>query len=222
MGHPAPDSIRPLVELKELIAERTGVAPGTTGGMFRLNPLVEDIPSTYAVLVDGVRILVAGAVRKGGSGCYCPENSLLRALVSHMLLDPDTDLVLDMEAGVEHLSRGTVRQVDALVVVVCPARRSVETAQRIRRMAEDVGLNRLIAVGNMIRSEEDETFLKQALPGIPFGALVPFDDAVRQAEVGGRPVQHASVPATNAIAAFVRGLQTRANGEPGPLENEKL
>jgi CO dehydrogenase maturation factor len=94
-----------------------GVKPGTTGGMFRLNPFVDDIPDRYSVDIDGVRVLVAGAVKKGGAGCYCPENALIRALISHLLVDGKTDLILDMEAGIEHLSRGTVRTVDALVGV---------------------------------------------------------------------------------------------------------
>ena len=84
LGYSEPETVCPLVELKSLIEERTGVKPGTTGGMFRLNPFVDDIPESYAVTVNGVKVLVAGAVKKGGSGCYCPENSLLRALVSHL------------------------------------------------------------------------------------------------------------------------------------------
>jgi CO dehydrogenase maturation factor len=206
MGYDDPGGIRPLVELKDLIKERTGAEPGTTGGMFQLNPFVADIPETYAVEIDGVHVLVAGAVKKGGRGCYCPENSLLRALVSHLLLDADTDLVLDMEAGIEHLSRGTVQNVDALVVVVNPGRRSVETALRIQRMARDVGLDRIIVVGNMIRSKSDEAFLQQALPGMDLGAFLPFDDSVRDAEISGRPVQAAGALVKNAVEAFVEHL----------------
>ena len=105
LGYTGSKPIEPLVHLKELIEERTGVKPGTTGGMFRLNPFVEDIPEQYAVDVAGIRLLVAGAVKKGGSGCYCPENTMIRALVSHLLLERDDALVLDMEAGIEHLER---------------------------------------------------------------------------------------------------------------------
>ena len=86
LGYTGSKPIEPLVHLKELIEERTGVKPGTTGGMFRLNPFVEDIPDQYAVDVAGIRLLVAGAVKKGGSGCYCPENTMIRALVSHLCL----------------------------------------------------------------------------------------------------------------------------------------
>ena len=105
MGYREAEAVRPLVELNDLIEERTGAAPGTIGGMFKLNPRVDDIPDKCAVNIDGVKVLVAGAVKRGGSGCYCPENAFVRALVSHLLLDQDTALILDMEAGIEHLSR---------------------------------------------------------------------------------------------------------------------
>ena len=140
-GNPA-DSTQ-LAAMAEQIEERTGVQPGTIGGMFRLNPFVADIPETYAVTVGGVRVLVAGAVKKGGSGCYCPENSMLRALVSHLLLEKDTALVLDMEAGVEHLGRGVVQSVDHLLVVVNPGQRSIDTARRVQELAADIGLTQL-------------------------------------------------------------------------------
>ena len=159
MGYPHPETIKPLVELKELIEERTGVKPGTTGGMFRLNPFVEDIPEKYAVDIDGVKVLVAGAVKKGGSGCYCPENTMIRSLISHLLTEKNSALVLDMEAGIEHLSRGTIAAVDHLIIVTEPGRRSIETAERIAHMAAEIGLNRVSVIGNKIRSEQ-----RQGLP----------------------------------------------------------
>ena len=123
MGCAEAERIAPLVTLKSLIEERTGAKPGSSGGVFLLNPFVADIPEKYSVTLDGVKVLVLGGMKKGGAGCYCPENSLLRALVSHVLLERNSALVLDMEAGIEHLSRGTVRAVDGLLVVVEPSRR---------------------------------------------------------------------------------------------------
>ena len=188
LGYPHAETLQPLVALKDLIEEKMGVKPGTTGGMFRLNPLVEDIPDRYAVMIDGIRVLVAGAVKKGGSGCYCPENALVRALISHLLLDDRTDLILDMEAGVEHLSRGTVRVVDALLVVSDPSLRAVETALRIRELAGQLGLRQVAAVGNKIRSPKDARFLADSLPGWEFAGLLPYDESLRDAEMSGRSV----------------------------------
>jgi len=209
LGYAGWDRIRPLVELKALIEERTGVKPGTTGGMFRLNPMVSDIPDSYGVDIDGVRVLVAGAVKKGGSGCYCPENSLLRAIVAHVLLDPDSALVIDMEAGVEHLGRGTIKSVDALVVVVNPGRRSLETALRIKQMAGDLGLTRIWAIGNMVRSDADEAFIREALPGFAFAGMLPFEDSIRDAEMDGVPPFTASQVLRDAIGECVSCLEEK-------------
>ena len=210
MGYPEAESVRPLVELKDLIEQRTGVKPGTVGGMFKINPEVADLAQRYGVDVDGVKVLVAGAVKKGGSGCYCPENALVRALVSHVLLDDDTALVLDMEAGVEHLSRGTSGSVDRLLAVVEPGRRSIETALRIKALAADLGLRRINAVGNKIRSRADESFLRENLDGFAFAGFVPYDERIRDAEVGGRPVTGASERVDRAISEIVKAVEGNA------------
>jgi len=207
LGYPDSEAVRPLVELKELIEERTGVKPGTTGGMFRMNPRVDDIPGEYSVEVEGIRVLVAGAVKKGGAGCYCPENALVRALVGHVLLDESVSLLLDMEAGVEHLGRGTVGSVDRLLIVVEPGRRSVETAFRIKGMADELGLTRLCAVGNKVRSGDDEALLRDAVGGIPFAGFIPYDVRVREAEIAGRTVVGASPEIDRAAMRLAQQLQ---------------
>lgn len=206
MGYPRPESVRPLVEMKDLIEERTGVKPGTVGGMFKLNPRVDDIPDRYAVDINGIKVLVAGTVKKGGSGCYCPENAFVRTLVSHLLLDKDMALVLDMEAGVEHLGRGTIEAVDRLLVVVEPGRRSVETALRIKKMAGDIGLKRINAIGNKIRSKSDKAFLKKTLSDIEFVGFVPYDESLHDAEIDGKSVVGASELIDRAVAEMVGNL----------------
>lgn len=209
MGHPHPETLQPLVGLKDLIEEKMGVLPGTTGGMFRLNPFVEDIPDRYAVDIGGIRVLVAGAVKKGGAGCYCPENALIRALIAHLLTDRKTDLILDMEAGVEHLSRGTVCNVDALLVVADPSLRAVETVARIRELAGQLGLRQVYGVGNKIRSEKDVRFLTDALPGLVFAGFLPHDDALRDAENSRQSVAEGANPDT--VAAMAQITEFLAN-----------
>jgi len=204
MGHPEPNSVPPLVELRELIRERTGAEPGTTGGMFRLNPEVGDIPERYGVDMEGVRVLVAGAVRRGGSGCYCPENALLRALVSHLLLKDGSSLVLDMEAGIEHLGRGTLEAMDRVLVVVDPGRRSVETAARIGKMAADIGLERIGVIGNKIRSEGDRVFLRANTGSMDVIGFIPYDEALQKAERLGKPVFGVSEPVEEAVSRIVK------------------
>jgi CO dehydrogenase maturation factor len=181
-----PESLRekltPIVEMDELIEERTGAKPGTTGGFFTLNPRVDDIPERFSVLNRGVKLLEMGAVETGGSGCICPESAMLKTLVTHLLFRKDDLLILDMYAGVEHLGRATVDFVDALIVVVEPTRRSLGTAAQIKKLALDIGLTRLWLVGNKVRNPEEEEFIRKKTPGLPVLGILYADLAVQEAD----------------------------------------
>ena len=207
LGYREAKTVRPLVELNDLIEERTGVAPGTIGGMFKLNPRVDDIPDKYAVNIHDLKVLVAGGVKHGGTGCYCAENAFVRALVTHLLLDQDTALILDMEAGIEHLSRGTVEAVDHLLIVAEPSRQSVDTAFRIRDLAEDLGLHHVSVIGNKARTDADRTFLLEALTGIPIVGFLPYDERLREAEVAGKPPFGASKSVDDLVTKIVRAVE---------------
>jgi CO dehydrogenase maturation factor len=172
-------AITPVADMEELIYERTGARKGEIGGFFKLNPRVDDIPDRFSVVSDGIRILTMGTVKAGGTGCLCPENALLRSLVTHLLLRRGEVLILDMEAGIEHLGRGTAEAVDALLVVVEPGRRSLQTAHTIAGLARDLRIKRLYAVGNKIRSPEDEVFIAGELPEFEILGFLPSDaDAI--------------------------------------------
>ena len=165
LDFPSPESIVPIVEMKELIAERMGTEPGAVGAYFKLNPKVDDLPAKHCLEHDGLRLIVMGMVRRGGAGCACPENTFLKALLSHILLGPDEDVLVDMEAGLEHLGRGTTSAVDGLLVVVEPGLRSIETLARIRRLASDIGLRRCWPVANRVASDEERAFLSENIAG---------------------------------------------------------
>jgi CO dehydrogenase maturation factor len=156
---------------------------------------VDDIPERFAVSPpgtgtrrDGIRILTMGTVKTGGTGCLCPENALLRSLVTHLLLRRDEVLILDMEAGVEHLGRGTAGTVDAFIVVVEPGRRSIQTAHAIHALAGDLGIERVYAVGNKVASESDAEFIHQQLPGFEVLAMLPADAQAMEADRRGLAV----------------------------------
>lgn len=168
-------AITPVAEMEDLIYERTGARKGEIGGMFKLNPRVDDIPERFSIVQDGIRILTMGMVKTGGAGCLCPENALLRSLVTHLLLRRDEVLILDMEAGVEHLGRGTAGAVDAFIVVVEPGLRSIQTAHSIRALARDLGIERVYAVGNKVASELDEAFIAEQLAGFEVLGSLPSD-----------------------------------------------
>lgn len=180
--------LKPISEMEELIYERTGAKPGQLGGFFTINPRVDDIPERFSVVHRGVRLLEMGAVDTGGSGCICPESAMLKTLFTHLLFRKDDVLILDMYAGVEHLGRATVDFVDAMLIVVEPTRRSLGTAAQIKKLAQDIGLNRLWLVGNKVRNEAEAEFLRQETPGLPVLGLLPADLKVQEADRLGLPV----------------------------------
>ncbi len=187
-----PDELRaklsPIAEMDALIEERTGAKPGTVGGFFTLNPRVDDIPERFSVVHRGVRLLESGSVDLGGSGCICPESAMLKTLFTHLLFRKDDVLLLDMYAGVEHLGRATVDFVDAMIVVVEPTRRSLGTAAQIKKLANDIGLQRMYLVGNKVRNEEESKFLEAETPGLPVLGFLPADLMVQEADRLGIPV----------------------------------
>ena len=179
--------IVPISEMKEIIEERTDAKIGSMGSFFKLNPKVDDLPDKLSIKINGIKLMVLGGVKTGGSGCICPESTLLKALVRHIVLARNEAVVLDMEAGLEHLGRGTAMSVDRLIVVVEPGRRSVETAHHIRKLAGDIGLTKLGFVGNKIRAEADKDFLIKAMPDFEFLGFIPFASDIIEADLKGKP-----------------------------------
>ena len=171
--------ITPIAEMEDLIEERTGAKPGGVGGWFKMNPQVDDIPDRFSVTHHDMKLLQLGTVKKGGSGCICPESVLLKSLVTHLLLDRSEEVILDMEAGVEHLGRATAQAVDAFLIVVEPGRRSLHTAELIRTLAGDIRIPHLYLVGNRVRDERDRQFIREQGPDIPIlGFLSDSPEAI--------------------------------------------
>jgi len=183
LGFSNPEKITPISEMSSLIEERTGVQPGQAAPYFKLNPKVDDLPEKYSLKYNGIKLMVMGRIKKGGSGCYCPESALLRALLVHLLVARNEVVILDMEAGIEHLGRGTARAVDKLIIVVEPSRRSVETAYRIADLAKDISLQNIAVVGNKLRSQSEKEFLISSLSGFEFLGFIPYDQAIVEADL---------------------------------------
>jgi CO dehydrogenase maturation factor len=199
LGFPDPDKITPISELEDLIEERVGVRPGASGAFFALNPKVDDLPEKYSVKRDGIRLMVMGRIKRGGTGCYCPEGALLQALLSHLLLQRNEVVIMDMEAGIEHLGRGTTRAVDKLLIVVEPGRRSIETAQTITGLANDLGLRSISVVGNKIHGESDKRFIESSLPGMEVLGYISYDPAINEADLANRSLFSASPGAVREV-----------------------
>ena len=189
LGVPDADTIQPISQMTDLIAERTASSPESYGKLFKLNPTVSDIPDTYSILHGGVRLMVLGAGKRGGGGCACPENVFLRNLLAHLVLQRDEMLIVDLEAGIEHLGRATCANIDALIVVVEPGRRSTHTAVTVRRMADEIGIRDVFLVANKIRSPRDLDVLRESLPpGVPLLGAISFDTELVTADLEGRGV----------------------------------
>ena len=210
LGFPDSAKIVPLAKMKGLIAERTGTQPGEAASIFKLNPRVDDIPKRYSAKHDGIRLLVMGQLKKGGSGCYCAENSLLAALLTHLLIARDEVVILDMSAGIEHLSRGTARSVDRLLIVVEPGRASVETAHKINKLARDIGIESMAVVGNKIQSQQEERYIRAELKGFEILGFIPYDRALVAAELSNLPALEASQKITAAVKRIYQRLVSTA------------
>jgi CO dehydrogenase maturation factor len=206
--------ITPIAEMDALIEERTGAKPGGMGGWFKLNPQVDDIPDRFSAEHRGIRLLQLGTVKKGGGGCICPESVLLKTLVTHLLLDRSSEeVIMDMEAGVEHLGRATAQAVDAFLIVVEPGRRSLQTAELIQKLATDIGIPRLYLVGNSVRDERDRQFISEHGPDLPILGFLSYSPEAIEADMQGVSVFEAApqlVEATQLIAAELDRLQSIA------------
>lgn len=187
LGIPAEDieKLRPIAELNDLIEERTGAKPGTTGGIFKINPKVDDIPDGFGHKFDNTTLLIMGKNKSAGAGCYCPEHALLRRLLKHLIIDRDEVVIVDMEAGIEHLTRGTTEGMDAFIVVVEPGQRSIQTAVTVKGLAEGLGIKKVYVVGNKVRNEKDEEFIKKHLGGTIYLGKMSFNESIMEADIKG-------------------------------------
>ncbi len=207
LGVPEADVPKPIVGMKQLIMERTEARDEGAGLLYKLNPDVADLPDRFSVDAGGVRLLVMGTVETGGKGCMCPEGTVLKALMQHLLLRVPDDVILDMEAGLEHMGRASARGVDAMISVVEPGQRSVQTARRVEQLARDIGIPRTFAVLNKIRNDEERRVLEESLPGQTILAALPFDPALARADLEGRPVEPQAAAFTEAIGRIIETIE---------------
>lgn len=181
-------SIVPISEQRELIKERTGANPKEFGQLFKMNPAVDDIPGKYCVDFRGIKLLVMGGVRKGGAGCACPENVLLRSLLSDIILTRDEAVIVDMEAGIEHLGRATAKSIDLMIIVVEPGMRSIKTAERIVEMGKELGIRYFGIIGNKIQNAEQREWVIKQLPGRQIHGMISYHEGIRDADLSHKPL----------------------------------
>lgn len=207
LGFP-PGPPTPLLELKDEIEERVG----GPGGLIRLNPRVDDLVERVAVTHRGVQLIVAGPISRGGAGCACPQSVLLRRLLEHLVLERDEAVVIDLEAGLEHLGRRSAQAADALLVVVDSSRASLETAGRIRRLASQIGIVQVLAVANRIRGPADLAHLAAHLDGMELVGTIPYSDALAEGERHGVGAAGLDSTVSGSVARMADELESRLRG----------
>ena len=178
--------IKPISKLDELISERTGKNSADYGAkLFKLNPKVDDIPERFSLEKNGVKLLLMGTVESGGGGCVCPENVMLKRLISHLVIARDEVVIMDMEAGLEHLGRGTAAMMDQFIVVIEPGERSIQTLEKLKKLAKDLGIKKISVIANKLRGPEDEDFIKSRINNEELLGFIHYNEECAQADRNG-------------------------------------
>lgn len=177
-------AIVPISKMRSLVEERTGASDASR--FYKLNPYVADIPEKYSRDINGVKLLVMGTVDVGGSGCVCPEHVMLKAILSSLTYRKNDVVIMDMEAGLEHLGRGTAANMDQFIVVIEPGARSVQTYRNVKRLAADLGVRRVRVVANKLRTEEDEAFIRSVIPAEDLLGCIHFNPQIMDADRQGK------------------------------------
>jgi CO dehydrogenase maturation factor len=197
-------SIQTISGQLAFIEERTGTTVNEYGRVFKLNPEVSDVAEKFGFIWKGVNVLVLGAVQNGGGGCACPESTFIKALITDLVVYKNETLIMDMEAGVEHLGRATASGVDGMLVVVEPGKRSVDCALTVLRMAREIGIGKFWFVGNKITVPADGEYLRQALPDADFISFIPYSPKLREADRDGVAVTDCVAGEAALINSFER------------------
>lgn len=181
-------SIVPIAEQRMLIKERTGANPRQFGQLFKINPTVSDIPDKFYMEFRGIKLLVMGGVRKGGSGCACPENVLLKNLLSEIILNRNEVVIVDMEAGIEHLGRSTAESIDKMLIIVEPGTRSIYTAKSIMKFAKEIGIHNFGIIGNKIQNECQKVWISEQFPTNLILGMISYHETIRDADLLEKPL----------------------------------
>lgn len=205
------DSITPIADMGTLLAERAGKVEGSP--FYNINPQINDLFTDFMLEKDGIKLMVLGAIQTAEGGCACAENTVLKRLLTKLLLSDNQAILLDMEAGVEHLGRGTIAGVDEMFIVAIPSKSSVRTAIKVQKLGLEAGIKDISFIANLVEDEDDRAFLAQELPEKPV-AYFPNSKTIRQAERQEEAVQlNADQEAAAAAQAVIDYLKNTLNAK---------
>ncbi len=198
-GIPLEQSPLPLIKMKELIAERTGTGKDTLGAYFKLNPKVSDLPQEYWIEAKGLKLLVLGAITQAGGGCACPEGTFLKALLTHTILQRKEVVMVDLAAGLEFMGRASIQGIDALVLVVEPGSRSIETANNMAQMARKLGIGCVGAIANKVVDAAQAEAIKSQLSDATLLGTLGYSRSLQEADLRRAPVFEADQQVTEEL-----------------------
>lgn len=173
------NEIKPVIEMRDFIGDISG-----DGALYTLNPLVNDTADKFSININGIKFLRMGGIKQGGSSCYCRENTFLRAMVNSLLLDTKDVVILDMGAGIEHLTRGTSQGVDLMLIVTEPGKSSVQTARIVEKLAQDLNVKDIRFIANKIRTKKEEAFIHEHFTKDELLGLVAYDELISEKSMG--------------------------------------
>jgi CO dehydrogenase maturation factor len=208
LGIPEAQAPEPLIGMKSLIAERTGTGKDAVGAYFRMNPDVSDLPEKYWRQINGLKLLVLGGIKQAGAGCACSEGAFLKALLTHIILKREEMVLVDLDAGVECMGRSSIEGIDALVVVVEPGSRSIETALSISQMAKKLNIKQVAAIANKITESQQVNEISSQLNGIPLLTSIQHRVSVQQADMARTNVFEASSDLVNQLSQAKQTLMS--------------
>jgi CO dehydrogenase maturation factor len=196
-------NIVPISEMKKMIEERTTVQ-GAGPGVYNINPRVSDIPDKYKVSgPDGLQLLVLGGIEEPATGCLCPENALIRTLLHNLLVKRDEVVVVDFEAGLEHLGRGTAKGIDVMIVVTEPSQKSLDLCHKIIELSKKLGVINIYLIANKVVDEAQLDIINERIEGwnVPLYHSIPYDTAIGKADLKGvSPLDY--VPDSDAVKSL--------------------
>ena len=217
IGEEELDRIRPIIEMQEMIGDLAG-----DGAFYELNPLVNDVADKFSVNINGIKFLRMGGIKQGGSACYCRENNFLRAVVNSLLLDTKDVVILDMGAGIEHLTRGTAQGVDHMLIVTEPGRSSVQTARIVEKLAREVSVKAVHFIANKIRNEKEEDFIRNNFSEQELLGMIHFDDGIAEKSMGMSQMTLGTVPADTADKMTLGTVPADTDGRSLSMDNDEI
>jgi CO dehydrogenase maturation factor len=181
-------SITAISEQRQLIKERTGANPQQFGQLFKMNPTVSDIPDTYCIHKNGIKLLIMGGIQKGGNGCACPENVLLKSLLTDIILNRNEVVIVDMEAGIEHLGRGSAKKIDKMLIITEPGSRSIQTAKTIIKLGKEIGISQFGIIGNKIQEAKHKKWLYDQFQNVQILGMISYHIIIKDADYYQKPL----------------------------------